>query len=168
MSKKEFLKKLRIRLSGIPKEEVYERLNFYSEMIDDRIEEGLGEAEAIAAIGNIDDIVAQICGEGNYSPQHKYGGFAKRRNLSWWEIILIILGSPVWLPLLLAAFVIFLSVYIVIWSVVISLWAVEIPFLLFEYISKGLFVVCKYLTKYVSLFTKYGFSKLFSLFERRK
>jgi hypothetical protein len=36
----------------------------------------------------------------------------------------IVVGSPVWFPLMLAAFIVFLSVYVVIWSVIISFWAV--------------------------------------------
>ena len=43
MRKWEFLSTLKNRLSGFPKQEVEERLNFYSEMIDDRMEEGLNE-----------------------------------------------------------------------------------------------------------------------------
>lgn len=37
MRKWEFLSTLKNRLSGLPKQEVEERLNFYSEMIDDRM-----------------------------------------------------------------------------------------------------------------------------------
>ena len=40
MRKLEFLAALNVKLSGLPKEEVKERTNFYSEMIDDRIEDG--------------------------------------------------------------------------------------------------------------------------------
>lgn len=41
-------------------------------------------------------------------------------------IALIVLGFPLWLPLLAAAFAVLLSVYVVLWSLVISLWAVEV------------------------------------------
>ena len=50
MSKQEFLDQLRARLSGLPRQDVIERLNFYSEMIDDRMEEGLSEEDAKAMI----------------------------------------------------------------------------------------------------------------------
>ncbi len=49
-----------------------------------------------------------------------------KRRPQVWEIILIVLGFPVWLPLLIAAFAVLLSVYIVIWAVIISLWATEV------------------------------------------
>ena len=43
MSKQEFLAALEEGLSGLPREDVDERLGFYSEMIDDRMEDGLPE-----------------------------------------------------------------------------------------------------------------------------
>ena len=45
-----------------------------------------------------------------------------------WEIVLLSLGSPLWIVLLAAAFIILLSVYIVIWAVAGSLWAVPVSF----------------------------------------
>ena len=52
MTKAKFLKELSKLLKDLPKDEVKERLNFYSEMIDDRIEDGLSEEEAIKSIGS--------------------------------------------------------------------------------------------------------------------
>ena len=54
MSKQAFLARLRKELSGLPKDDIEERLAFYEEMIDDRTEE-----EAVSAAGAIDEIVAQ-------------------------------------------------------------------------------------------------------------
>lgn len=59
MNKQEFLKELRGRLAGLPEEDIDERLTFYGEMIEDRMEEGLSEAEAVSAIGSVDEIVTQ-------------------------------------------------------------------------------------------------------------
>ena len=47
MNKEEFLNSLRKRLKGLPNNEIEERISFYSEMIDDRVEEGMSEEEAI-------------------------------------------------------------------------------------------------------------------------
>ena len=47
MNKVEFLEQLRRGLNGLPQEEIEERVTFYSEMIDDRIEEGFSEEEAV-------------------------------------------------------------------------------------------------------------------------
>ncbi|MBR5538496.1 MAG: hypothetical protein IKU61_01205 [Clostridia bacterium] len=68
MNKQEFLEELRKGLSGLPKEDVRERLNFYGEIIDDRIEEGLTEEEAVfgAFVGSSVGIFASgiivVCG----------------------------------------------------------------------------------------------------------
>ncbi|MDE6636144.1 MAG: hypothetical protein K2K09_06010, partial [Lachnospiraceae bacterium] len=47
-----------------------------------------------------------------------------KKRLKAWEIVLLVLGSPIWLSLLIAAFAVILSFYVVLWSVIISLWAV--------------------------------------------
>ena len=41
MNKKDFLARLREGLSGLPQDDVAERLTFYAEMIDDKVEDGL-------------------------------------------------------------------------------------------------------------------------------
>ncbi|MBQ9734061.1 MAG: DUF1700 domain-containing protein [Clostridia bacterium] len=63
MSKNQFLKILKRKLSHLSKSELDERINFYSEMIDDRIESGLSEKEAVEAIGSADMIARQIAEE---------------------------------------------------------------------------------------------------------
>ncbi len=45
------------------------------------------------------------------------------------KTLLIVLGFPLWFPLLLAAFVIILSLAIVTWAVVISFWSVFASFI---------------------------------------
>ena len=49
MNKQEFLSLLRRELSGLPQGDIEERVGFYAEMIDDRMEEGLTEEEAVEA-----------------------------------------------------------------------------------------------------------------------
>ncbi len=123
MSKQEFLALLRKELSGLPKSDVEERLTFYGEMIEDRIEEGFSEDEAVAAIGSVQNIVAQVVAEIPFAKIAKERLKPKRR-LNVWEIVLLALGSPIWISLLIAVFAVILSFYISLWSVIISLWAV--------------------------------------------
>lgn len=122
MNKQEFLAELRKGLTGLPQVDIEERISFYSEMIDDRIEEGLSEAEAVSAIGPVSEVVSQILAD---TPIRKLvkEKVQPSRTLRAWEIVLLVLGSPIWLSLLAAALVIILSLYAVLWSVVISLWA---------------------------------------------
>ncbi len=123
MRKQKFLAQLRKGLSGLPQEDIEERLTFYSEMIDDRMEEGLTEEKAIAAVGSVDEIISQIVADIPFTKIAKERIKSKRR-LSAGEIVLLVLGSPIWLSLLIAAFAIILSLYISLWAVIISLWTV--------------------------------------------
>ncbi len=125
MDKAQFLDELKGRLSGLPESDRNERLLFYSEMMEDRMEDGLTEEEAVAGIGPVDEVVEQIMAEIPLSRLVKEK-VRQRRSLKAWEVILLVLGSPVWLPLLIAAFAVCLSLYIAVWAVVISVWAVEL------------------------------------------
>lgn len=122
MNKEEFLSELRRKISGLPHEDIEERIAFYSEMIDDRIEDGLPEEEAVAGIGNVDGIVEQIMSEIPLSKLVREKVKSKR-SLKAWEIILLVLGSPVWLPILISVLAVFLSVYVIIWAVAVCIYA---------------------------------------------
>ena len=63
MNKKDFLDRLRNGLSGLPQENIEERLRIYSEIIDDRMEEGFTEEQAVSAVGTVEQIVSQIVAE---------------------------------------------------------------------------------------------------------
>ncbi|MBE6789415.1 MAG: DUF1700 domain-containing protein [Ruminococcaceae bacterium] len=123
MSKQEFLAQLRKGLSGLPQDDVDECLTYYSEMIEDRIEEGLSEEQAVSAVGSVKEIVAQTVSDVPLSKITKQRIKSTRR-LKAWEIVLLALGSPIWLSLLIAALAVILSLYVVLWSVITSLWAV--------------------------------------------
>lgn len=60
MSKKEFIKKLGRTLSELPNDERAKTLDYYSELIDDRVESGASEEEAVAAMGDIGSIRESI------------------------------------------------------------------------------------------------------------
>lgn len=127
MIKQEFLAQLRKGLSGLPQNDIEERLTFYSEMIDDQMEDGVSEEEAVSAIGSVDEIVAQVVAE---TPLVKIAKerIKYKRKLSTGEILLLLLGSPIWLSLGVAAFAVILSLYISLWAVIISLWSVFASF----------------------------------------
>lgn len=123
MSKQEFLAELKARLSGLPQSDIEERLIFFGEMIDDRIEEGLTEEEAVSAIGTVDEVAGQIVAETPLTKLVKER-VKPKRSLRAWEIVLLVLGSPIWLSVLIAVFAVIFAVYVAIWSVIISLWAI--------------------------------------------
>ena len=122
MHKQEFLDRLQAGLAGLPQADVEERLNFYHEMIADAMEEGLSEEEAVASIGSVGQIISQIVAEiplGRLAKEK-----IKSRRSKAWEIVLLVLGSPIWLSLLAAVAAVVLAIYISWWAVVVSAWAV--------------------------------------------
>ena len=123
MTKIQFLLSLNEKLSGLPQEDVEERLSFYSEMIEDRMEEGIPEEDAVAAAGTVEEIADCIIADIPLTRIAKEK-IKPKRHLKAWEIILLALGSPIWLSILIAVIAVVISLYASIWSVVISLWAV--------------------------------------------
>ena len=123
MTKFEFLARLNEELTGIPQCDIEERLSFYSEMIDDRIEEGLSEDAAVSEMGSVKEIAEQIVAETPLSKIAKER-IKPKRQLKTWEVVLIALGSPIWFSLTVAVISMVFSLYIALWSIIISLWAV--------------------------------------------
>lgn len=122
MNKQDFLDALAARLAGLPVGERAERLRFYAEMIDDRIEEGLSESEAVAEVGSPDTIAAQIISETPLLTIAKER-IRPKRKLGVWELALLICGSPIWVPLLVSAVAVILSLYAVLWAGIVSFWS---------------------------------------------
>ena len=123
MTKQEFLAELRRGLSGLPQNDIEERLNFYSEMIDDRMEEGLSEQEAVDGIGSVDSVVSQILGDIPLSKLVKEK-ITPKKQLKAWMIVLIILGAPIWFSLAVAAVSVAFALYFSLCAIIVSLWAV--------------------------------------------
>lgn len=123
MSKQEFLTQLRKGLYGLPQEDIEDRLAFYGEMIDDQIEEGLSEEEAILSIGSVENIVTQVIAD---IPLTKLARerIKPKRQMKGCEIVLLAVGSPVWGSLLIAVFAIVFSLYLSMWAVIGALWSV--------------------------------------------
>lgn len=122
MTKTKFLAALASQLAGLPEADIQRFLDYYSEMIDDRMEETGDEAEAIAALGMPDSIAEQILSEYPL-PKLVKQKMKPRRKMAAWEIVLLCVGSPIWLSLLIGAFVIVISLYAVAFSLVVSFFA---------------------------------------------
>ena len=135
MNKQEFLTQLQNGLSALTESDTQERLNFYSEMIDDRMEEGLSEQEAVAQIGDVNEIIASILDEipqrtpeqmpakiEQPAQQKEAPKKKSKKGMEPWQIVMLILGAPLWVPLLIAAFSVVIALIAVLWSVVATLW----------------------------------------------
>lgn len=60
MDRAAFLKALQEQLRRLPEQERQQSLHFYDEMIDDRMEEGMEEQAAVAALGDPGEIARQV------------------------------------------------------------------------------------------------------------
>ena len=116
MTKKEFIKELRERLSGLPKDDLESRLSFYEESINDRMDDGKSEEEAIKELGTIDEIVNQVASETSLVTLVKEKAKPKRK-LSGAEIALIAIGFPLWFPLVLTFLILCLVFCLVFWII---------------------------------------------------
>ena len=63
MNKQEYLTAIREKIKAMPAEDIERFTDYYSEMIDDRIEDGLSEDDAVADMVSPDDAVEQILSE---------------------------------------------------------------------------------------------------------
>ena len=116
MTKKEFIKELRERLSGLPKDDLESRLSFYEESINDRMDDGKSEEEAVKELGTIDEIINQVASETSLMTLVKEKAKPKRK-LSGAEIALIAIGFPLWFPLVLTFLILCLVFCLVFWII---------------------------------------------------
>ena len=123
MNKEEFLSAIAQRLAGLPQADIDKSLDYYREMIEDRVEDGMSELEAVAAMGTAEEAAARILEE-TPLPKLVKARFQSRRSLSAGIIALLILGSPLWLPLGLTFVFLVLLFYLIIWLLVAVLYAV--------------------------------------------
>ena len=125
MNKSEFLHILRHRLSPLPAEEREQHIAYYEELFSDMLEEGMSEEEAAAHLGDPDAIAEEILAE---QPLPRLVKNRVRPSGGWTalSVTLIILGSPVWLPLLIALAAVLLSCFVVIWALILSVLAVAV------------------------------------------
>ena len=131
-------------------------------MIDDRIEEGLSEEAAVAAVGSAESIKAQLL-ESNAKADEE---MSKKIKLTSGEITLLILGSPIWVSLIVVAAAVAITLYAVLWTLTAVAWAVEIPFYIFSFISKYFLIGCKWITNGALRLSSQGLKLVGKIFKR--
>jgi uncharacterized membrane protein len=100
MNKIEFLAAVSARLDGLAPADVREQIGFLSEMIDDRMEEGSTEAEAVAALGTPDEVAARILADVPFATVTEAPAKPKKRSVL--RTVLLAATSPIWASLLFA------------------------------------------------------------------
>ena len=102
MTKSELFQSLGAQFPHLSAEELEDRQSFYQELIDDHMENGLTEEEAVAKISVSEPPCPQAAAS---QPQ-------PRCSLRVWETVLLILGSPIWFSLLLSAVSVVFSLFV--------------------------------------------------------
>ena len=122
MNKAEFLKQLTVGIAGLPRDDMAHWTEYYTEMLEDRMEDGMSEEQATAALGEPAQIARQILAQ---TPLVKLikNKVKPKRKLLVWEIILIALGSPVWLSLAISVAAVFFSFFVALWAGLAGIWA---------------------------------------------
>ena len=125
MTKADFLQLLERALMQLPEEERRRNLEYYSELLDDMMEEGMTEAEATAKLGSPAQIAQNILQE---MPLSKLVSTRMKPKSGWTPlaIVLAVVGSPVWVPLLLAGVAVVLALFVSIWALGFAAIAVVI------------------------------------------
>lgn len=119
MNKHDFLVVLRDRLSGLPEKDIEDSIAYYSSSIDDRIESGKSEEEAVNDLGPIDDIIRQIKSDRPLKEVVKTSFAKSPLNTGSWalNVVLLILGFPLWFPLAVTALVLIIVAFFLVWLV---------------------------------------------------
>lgn len=92
MTKQDFLAALERALAKLPHAEVQQAIAFYDEAISDRVEDGMSENDAVASLGDVDEIARQIASEIPPIPRAIAKANTGSRALN---IVLLALFSPV-------------------------------------------------------------------------
>ncbi|WP_040194707.1 DUF1700 domain-containing protein [Clostridium culturomicium] len=191
MSRVEFIEILNFELGAIKKIEREKFITYYEEIIDDYMENGFEEEEVIDKIGNPKIIAKNILSE-----QDTVNIKVPLTNSKVINMILLIIGFPLWGSLLFAGLMLILSGLILVWCIpfttgvgALAFFAaglysiVATPFMMADVLSVGvvqlgvgvgfigvsflLAMATMYLCKEFRFFTKELSSRLLKLFNRK-
>ena len=129
MNKTQFCALLENKLKPyLSPKEMYKTLNFFEEMIDDRIDEGLSEEEAVSQLGDINIIVDQILDEHNIEKKQTklIWRFIPQKIPSELGFIIGVLLFPVWITIFALGASLFIVILSIIFSIVLTIIAIFI------------------------------------------
>ena len=103
----------------MPPEELERQIAYYDELFSDMLEDGKSESEIVEHLGEPSAVAGELLRELPFGTLVR----SRAKEIKGWSpmsIVLAVLGSPVWLPLLLAAVIVLLALLLVIWVLVLS------------------------------------------------
>lgn len=121
MNKQSYLEQIRRLLQRLPEEDRERSLAFYAESIEDRMEDGMSEEAAVAAMESPEKAAETILMDMPIPKLVK--ARVKERRMGAAEILLLALGFPLWFPLLLTVLILGLTAYLLVWALVLALGA---------------------------------------------
>lgn len=131
MTKQEYLDALRAELSELPPDEARRACAFYEEMIEDRMEAGEDEATAVAAMEPPAEAAARIMDEMPPVPRALARARGRRRGgcgtAALWTAVIV--GSPLWLSVLVAVLAFVLCGVVVLCLPFVIAWVLSVAFL---------------------------------------
>ncbi len=128
MTRNEFISSLSARLHSIPGTERQKALDWYSELICDRMEE-MPEADAVSGIGSVDEIADEILSQyrQNTTAVHSSDSTEPQSRRSPDKgvntalvIFAAVVLSPIWLPLLIVGLSLALIAVVLVWCAVVT------------------------------------------------
>ncbi len=144
----EFLTELKNRIAHLPATEVLRVLSYYSESLEDKLEDGFTEEQAIKSFGSIDEIVKNVEEEVPITLVMKDKVKTKSSGNGVNKVliaIIVVLTFPIWIALLVGAFGIAVGVYAVLWTIPIIIGSV--------YFSLYPIAICGIFYGFVRMFT---------------
>lgn len=119
MNKAEFIKALDNELARFDASEKQDILAYYSELVDEKVERGSSEAQAVASIGRVKDISAGIKAD-LVNVRLTEGSSLSKIAKSFWLLLLVLFASPILLPMGIAFLSVFLGITIAFFVLVVG------------------------------------------------
>lgn len=125
MNKQEYLSELQKRISALPESEQQKTLDYYSELIDDKVEDtGLNEEEVISKMENPRKVASNVMGDVKISTVIKNSTKAIKDKMKgenvWLVVLLCVFAFPFIVAVLSAVFAVFVAIYAVAISIFLA------------------------------------------------
>lgn len=128
MTKIEFIDVLARKLSRMPKNDLKQTIDYYYEIITDKVNDGMSEEEAVASLGSIEEIVEATLSDISLSDpdSEKINDIKKTRKNTNWKSITIGATAIIWVPILIGLIGGAIGLYVSLWAIVVSFGATSL------------------------------------------
>lgn len=121
MNKEAFLQSLERLLKSLKKDERQKFLSYYNEMIEDYIEDGMTEEDAVRHVGKPGNIAEEILSSREAEPPRQVS-----LGMKILIGVLLILGSPLWGSILLMVLCMLLCVVLMVGVAYVMIWLIPV------------------------------------------